>query len=264
MCKSRVEKIDFYSRILEKHMSMQVYIPADYSKSGRLPVLYFLHGRSGDENVILETEINVKADKLIENGIIAPMIIVCPRMENSLGINSLETSSEILNPLGNGRTIYRGRYEDYFIEEVIPLTDNTFKTIRNREGRYIGGVSAGGYAALHNAFRHLYMFSKAGGHMPALELEPDDEYAYFYEDMTAWKKYNPIYIVKNNDMHSDIKVYLDAGDKDEGRFYEGCSILYELLKQKGISVKYYLFSGNHSIEYIKNNMENYLKFYGVR
>lgn len=42
------------------------------------------------------------------------------------------------------------------------------------KARYIGGASAGGYTALHNAFRHQDKFSKVGGHMPALlahELE---------------------------------------------------------------------------------------------
>ena len=57
------------------------------------------------------------------------------------------------------------------MKEVIPLTDKTFNTIKDRKGRYIGGISAGGYIALHNTFRHQNMFSKVGGHMPALELK---------------------------------------------------------------------------------------------
>ncbi len=66
-------------------------------------------------------------------------------------------------------------YEDYFIKEIVPLTDKTFNTIKDRKGRYIEGVSAGGYVALHNIFRHQHMFSKIRGDMPALELRLEDE-----------------------------------------------------------------------------------------
>ena len=49
-------------------------------------------------------------------------------------------------------------------------------------------ASAGGYTALHNAFRHQDKFSKVGGHMPALLLELEDEYKSFYRDMNDWEK----------------------------------------------------------------------------
>lgn len=263
MNNSRVERIDCYSDILKKEMPMQVYIPAGYDEFSRLPVLYFLHGRSGDENIMFDINLNEKADLLIEKGEIHPMIIVCPRMENSRGVNSSTISKTMSDPVTNGRILHLGRYEDYFIEEIIPLIDKTFKTIRDKKGRYIGGASAGGYTALHHVFRHQNMFSKAGGHMPALELEWQEDDKPFYKNPENWNEYNPLYIAKNCDICSDIKVYLDAGDKDEGRFFEGCSILYGLLKQKGIEVHNHLFSGNHSTEYIKTNIENYLRFYGA-
>ena len=71
-------------------------------------------------------------------------------------------------------------YEDYFINEVIPTIDNKFKTLKNRNSRFVGGASVGGYIALHNAFRHPDLFSKVGGHMPAIELQLEKEdKAYF-------------------------------------------------------------------------------------
>ena len=68
--------------------------------------------------------------------------------------------------------------------------------------------------------------------MPALLLELEDEYKSFYRDMNDWEKYDPLYIAKHNDISSEMKVYLDAGEKDEGRFYEGGSILHNMLKKK--------------------------------
>lgn len=80
--------------------------------------------------------------------------------------------------------------------------------------------------------------------------------------MSVWKKYNPIEIAKSNNIFSDIEVYLDAGDRDEWRFYEGCSILHKILREKGITSQNYIFFGNHSVQYIQSNIQKYLKFYG--
>ena len=262
MNKSKVEKVNFYSDVLGKEMPMLVYLPEIYNSFTPLPVLYFLHGRSGNENIMFKLDINSKADQMIKDGKIKPMIIACPRIENSQGLNSSLICKEVPDPGDNNRIINLGMYEDYFMKEIVPLTDKTFNTIKDRKGRYIGGISAGGYAALHNTFRHQHVFSKVGGHMPALELELEDEDKPYYKDMDVWEKYDPIYIARNNNISSDIDVYLDAGDKDEGRFYEGCSILHKILKEKGINSKNNIFPGNHSVEYIQSNIEKYLKFYG--
>ncbi|NFO04167.1 esterase family protein [Clostridium botulinum] len=262
MNKSKIEKVNFYSDALGKESSMLVYLPESYSSVTPLPVLYFLHGRSENENVIFELDIKTKADRMIKDGEIKPIIIVCPRIENSRGVNSSLIYEEISDYGNNNRIINLGMYEDYFIKEIVLLIDKTFNTIKDRKGRYIGGASAGGYAALHNTFRHQNMFSKVGGHMPTLELELEDEDKTYYKDMGVWEKYDPIFIARNNNISLDINVYLDAGDEDEGKFYEGCSILYEILKEKGIKSQNNVFHGNHNVEYIKSNIEKYLKFYG--
>lgn len=88
MNKSKIEKVNFYSDALGKESSMLVYLPESYSSVTPLPVLYFLHGRSGNENVIFELDIKTKADRMIKDGEIKPIIIVCPRIENSRGVNS--------------------------------------------------------------------------------------------------------------------------------------------------------------------------------
>lgn len=262
MNKSKVEKVNFYSDILDKEMSMLVYLPKGYDTLTPLPVLYFLHGRSGNENIMLELNINTKADEMIKSGEIKPMIIVCPRIENSRGLNSSLICKEVSDSADNNRSINLGMYEDYFIKEVVPTIDKTFNTIKDKKGRYVGGVSAGGYIALHNSLRHQHMFSKVGGHMPALELKLEDEDKPYFKDMGIWEKYDPINIARNNNISSHITVYLDAGDKDEGKFYEGCSILHKILKEKGINSQNHVFPGNHSAEYIQANIEKYLKFYG--
>ena len=58
MIKLKVEKVDLYSNILEKEMSMLVYLPTTYNHLNSLPVLYFLHQRRGDENIMFEIDID--------------------------------------------------------------------------------------------------------------------------------------------------------------------------------------------------------------
>ena len=58
MIKLKVEKVDLYSNILEKEMSMLVYLPTTYNHLNSLPVLYFLHQRRGDENIMFEIDIH--------------------------------------------------------------------------------------------------------------------------------------------------------------------------------------------------------------
>lgn len=263
MNKSNIKNIDFYSNILNKDISINVYLPNAYNNETLFPVLYFLHGRSGNENIIYDLNINVKADEMISNGQIKPLIIVCPRIENSRGINSSLTCKNIISDVNPNITINIGMYEDYFIKEVIPLIDKTFNTINTKSGRYIGGISMGGYAALHYAFRHQEMFSKVGAHMPAIELKLEKEDKPYFNNISLWEKYDPITIAKNKNISHDIKVYLDAGDHDEGQFYNGCKILQEILESKGITTLNHIYPGHHNKEYIISNLEKYLTFYSL-
>ena len=262
MNESNVRNINFHSDILNKDMGINVYLPKGYEENNNpLPVLYFLHGRSGNENIIFDLNMKGIADEMIESGKIKPLIIVCPRIENSRGVNSSSISNEVLSPGDSGIIINVGMYEDYFIKEVVPLIDNMFNTIKTKNGRYIGGVSAGGYAALHNSFRHQEMFSKVGGHMPAIELTLEEEDTPYFKDISVWEKYDPITIAKNNEISKELKVYLDAGNQDEGHFYEGCKVLQDILEKKQITSQNHIYTGHHNGEYIISNLEKYLEFY---
>jgi len=259
MRKSRIENIKITSKYLNKEMIISIYLPGDYDDKKSFPALYFHHGRNGDENILIEAGLNTVTDKLIENQKINSLIIVCPNLDNSRGLNSSFEYKKIKDPLG--RILNNGMYEDYFINEVVPEIDKRFKTIKNRNNRFIGGASAGGYIALHNAFRHPDLFSKVGGHMPAIELQLEDEDIGYFQNQDNFDRYNPIKIAKEMEC-CDFKVYLDAGNNDEGGFYKSCLILDKILKLRDIDSQNHVYEGHHNIEYIKSNMEKYMMFYG--
>ena len=245
------------SNLLGKTMNLSVYCPEGY-ESVKLPVLYFLHGRTGDERLLQQLGMDKIADALIEAGEIKPLRIVCPNMDNSRGINSSDDYEAVVGKYG---TVHKGRYEDYLVQEIIPYVDRVFPTIRDRAGRFIGGVSSGGYAALSIGLRHPELFSKIGGHMPAIDLSFDAEDECYFADQTMWLKYDPITIAETVG-RNDLEVFLDDGKDDEGRFYRACEKLFRVLKQKGIHVQNHLLEGRHNGEYILSNLKTYLRFYG--
>jgi enterochelin esterase-like enzyme len=55
----------FYSSALRKEMGMTIFLPENQHIKQALPVLYFLHGRNGDENIMFDAGINEEADRLI-------------------------------------------------------------------------------------------------------------------------------------------------------------------------------------------------------
>lgn len=244
------------SIILDKKMNLAIYCPDGYEQTA-LPTLYFLHGRSGDESLLQWLGIDQAADEMMAAGEIEPLIIVCPCLDNSRGINSSEEYQEVEGKYG---IVHKGRYEDYLLEEVMPFIDSTFHTVNDRSARYIGGISSGGYTALSIGLRHQDLFSKIGGHMPAIDQSYEDEDESYFENEAMWLKNDPVHIAEQSTFEA-LQVYLDDGKHDEGQFYRSCDKLFHILQKKGANVQNHLFEGNHSGEYVVSNLKKYLHFY---
>ena len=248
------EKVE--SHFLGKTMNLSVYCPDGYEKAA-LPVLFFLHGRTGDERMLQQLGMDAAADALIKAGEIKPLRIVCPNMDNSRGINSAEQYRELRGKHG---VVHKGRYEDYLLDELLPFVDSTFPTILERSARYIGGISSGGYTALSIGLRHPELFSKVGGHMPAVDLSYAEEDERYFEDEAMWLQYDPISIASQS-AFENLKVFLDDGKDDEGQFYRACEKLFRILQRNGADVQVHLFAGRHNGEYVLTNLDTYLRFY---
>lgn len=258
---SELKRITFRSKALKKEMKMNVYLPKGYSNKSKYPVLYMIHGYSGNENSWMpEIKLDKKADELIERNKIRPLIIVTPQLENSYGINTSESAKVLGTPPNN--SLNEGMYEDYLCNDVVAYIDSNYSTIASRDGRYIGGLSMGGFIAIHAAFRHTDMFSKVGGHSPALWLNefPNNLDQWLYPDESIRMQRDPIYIAQSKDLKM-LKVYLDCGDKDSYKFYEGCDKLHKVLQSKGVDAQSRLNPGEHDGLYWQMNAEKYLLFY---
>ncbi|MWC30835.1 esterase [Paenibacillus sp. MMS18-CY102] len=247
-----VYRILFDSPALGKEVRFNVYLPPGYDATKHYPTLYMLHPLNGSENSVLSSVgLSAAADKLIGEGKIQPLLIVAPLLESSYGLNLTEEDAKTCSSC----TI--GNYEDYLIKDLIPYVDSHFGTIADKSGRYIGGFSGGGLAALHAAFTHSDLFSKAGGHSASLYL---DAWPDLYSTPELRNQRDPLVLAENADL-AGLSIYLDCGDQDPYRFYEGAEKLNQLLLKKQAKSEYHHSPGAHDEAYWDPNSENYLLFY---
>lgn len=245
------------SKLLNKKMAVTIYLPKGYTDKQKYPVLYLLHGAgaTGDDEMFSLLGIDDAAEKLIDAGRMQPLIIASVQIDRSYGVDSAEKPDIVT--IG-GEEMNVGPYESYVTKEAVPFIDANYSTVSSKEGRYIGGISMAGFAALHIAFRNTEMFSKVGGHSPSVEarLIP---YSLLFPTTKAIDEGDPNKLAQTQDL-SGLKIWLDCGDKDP-YCQDGTRTLQNLLTEKGFHVQYYVGSGEHDNDYWQSNLEKYLAFY---
>ncbi len=144
--------VEFYSPAVDRTMKFNVALPADYEGSEeRYPVLYLLHGLTS--NYVAWDRIGATTYA----GYFDDLIVVMPDAGNSWYINYAENEEGQLN-----------NWEDHIIEDVVGYVDENFRTIAQRVGRAINGLSMGGYGGLTLGLRHPEMFVSIGSTSGAL------------------------------------------------------------------------------------------------
>jgi enterochelin esterase-like enzyme len=155
VARGSVADVHFFSAALQGDHRYVVYLPPHYereaSRGQRFPVLYLLHGDPGKPEIFIRAgALAVQENVLLSRGRIRPMIVVMPSGKSGLFGG---TGTEWANAGG-------GPYENYVLD-VMRDVDRRFATERNRQGRGIGGLSEGGFAALNITLHHLAEFSVA-------------------------------------------------------------------------------------------------------
>ena len=131
---------DLRSQALGGELKFAAYLPKEYeSGSTRYPVIYFLHGLpSGPDGY---RSAGFLADALDRLG--RPAIVVAPQ-----GSRRPNSDPE-----------YLGAWEKAIAKELPRVVDSRFRTIRDRSGRALVGISAGGYGAMLLALHNLGSFA---------------------------------------------------------------------------------------------------------
>ena len=155
------------SPTLEKDRRAVIYTPASYaSGKGKYPVLYLLHGMSGDETAWAELGRTAQImDNLIAQGKCKEMIVV---MTNG---NAWQQSAPTHSG-GRAMQHYRNRqqgeptFEESF-GDVIKWVESNYRVIKKRQSRAIAGLSMGGGHSFNisrlypKTFDYVALFSAA-------------------------------------------------------------------------------------------------------
>ena len=126
-----------------------IYLPEGYETGEqRYRTLYHLHGAGAQESWIGYDCSGMAAamEKAVDEGIIDPMIIVCPvdPTKFSMWADSFD-----------GKTMM----SSFVIKDLMTHIDSTYRTIAEKNGRALQGFSMGGYGAALNGFKHHELFN---------------------------------------------------------------------------------------------------------
>lgn len=133
----------FRSQSLQREMAYCLLLPTGYAKSKRsYPVLYLLHGLWGSENDWL------KLTNVAEQVKSLPLIVVMPQADDSWYVNAA--------------TRPEAKYEDYVFSDLVQEIESRYRAETTRDGRFVAGLSMGGYGALKEGLKRPQQFSVVG------------------------------------------------------------------------------------------------------
>jgi S-formylglutathione hydrolase FrmB len=252
------------SRILGRSVSVCVVLPAGYDSSAprRYPVLFYLHGLFENEHSWIDRGGQEILEGLLSSGKVGEFIVVLPDAGKSFYVNSYDG---------------RDRYEDFFIQELVPWVDRTYRTLATRETRGIEGDSMGGYGSLHLAMRHSDIFGSASAQSAALiakipqPLPTEGRWGFYARILEQsfgsplkvkyWDENNPLTLAENPSRFANLRLYFDCGTDDRYGFNEGAILLDKILTSKGFPHEFHLRQGGHGWSYLTQYMQYPLMFH---
>ncbi len=190
-----------------------VYLPP--CAIGRVPAprfrtLYLLHGGGTDETQWPAIGLAQRADELIAAREIVPLIVVMPDSGNDPADPSI-------------------------VDSIVPWVDANLPSARVRA---IGGISAGGVAAMRIVARNPTLFSRLGGHSPVVDGS-------VVAGLAAWGK----------------PIWLDVGAGDDLR--PAVESLSSQLAAAGARSELQVWPGQHDRPYWAAHVADYLRFYAA-
>lgn len=240
-----VDTVNTYSQVMKKNIKAVVIKPAGYGNQP-LPVVYLLHGYGGNYGdwVNKVKAVQQQADQF-------NMLIVCP----DGGVGSWYWDSPADPSF---------QYETYVSKELVSWVDEHYKTIRDRKGRGITGLSMGGHGALYLAIRHQDVFGAAGSMSGGVDIRPfpnnwdmAKRLGAYAKEPARWEAHTVI-----NQLHlltpNSLALMIDCGYDDF--FYKVNINLHEQLQYRNIPHDFVTRPGAHNWNYWSNSVLYQLLF----
>lgn len=157
VARGKVTPFEYESRAGGGTFRATIYTPPGFSPAKKYPVLYLLHGASGDENTwVREIHADAILDNLYADKKLAPMLVVMP---SSLPVAARERAA------GAGRDA-RARtgmaFGDVLLRDLIPAVEARYPVLSGREHRALAGLSMGAGLALNAGLTNPDEFAWVG------------------------------------------------------------------------------------------------------
>jgi predicted alpha/beta superfamily hydrolase len=153
---------NFHSNFLPADRDVIVYLPPGYTTDTqkRYPVLYMQDGQNlfdGSTSFIQGNEwrMDETAQALIQSGAIEPLIIV--------GVYNTRDRTDEYTPARDPKYKQGGKADLYgrlLVEEIKPLIDANYRTLKDAQNTGLGGSSLGGLVSLYLGLKYPQVFGK--------------------------------------------------------------------------------------------------------
>ncbi|MFC5411707.1 alpha/beta hydrolase [Larkinella bovis] len=243
---SKVDTVETYSAAMKKTIKAVVLTPDSYVSGREFPVVYLLHGYSGNYADWVK-----KAPSVHQAADTYQTIIVCP--DGNFSSWYFDSPADPSS-----------KYETYVATELVNWVDGRYKTIKNRKGRAITGLSMGGHGALYLAFKHQDVFGAAGSMSGGVDIRP------FPNNWDMAKKLGPYAQYPDrweqntviNMLHlltpGSLALIIDCGTEDF--FFRVNNHLHEKMLERNIAHDYITRPGAHNWPYWTSALNYQLLF----
>lgn len=244
LCVKAQEQLIYKSKNLAKPDTTWVFKPQNYQQKEKLPVLFLLHGYSGNYkqwNKIMD------AQKYAND---YGMIIVCP--------DGLFSSWYINSPVKENM-----QFETFFFDELLPDIKSKFKMDANNV--FISGLSMGGHGALYLFIKHPELFKSAGSTSGGIQLS-DGFGKYGLGEILGnppvssdlWQKYSVTTLI--DQLKGNKKPFIfDCGSDDF--FYKSNNALKQKCDELKLNATYISQPGAHNAAYWAKSIKQQVEFF---
>ena len=241
---SAQDQLVYKSKNLAKPDTTWVFKPQNYQQKDKLPVLFLLHGYSGNYkqwNKIMD------AQKYAND---YGLIIVCP--------DGLFSSWYINSPVKSDM-----QFESFFFDELFPDIKSKYKM--DASNVFISGLSMGGHGALYLFIKHPELFKSAGSTSGGIQLS-DGFGKYGLGEILGnppatselWQKYSVTSLI--DQLKGNKKPFIfDCGSDDF--FYKSNNALKQKCDELKLNATYISQPGAHNGAYWTKSIKQQVEFF---
>lgn len=243
----------FESRALAGPMRFSIYLPPGYhaprEAERRYPAVYLLHGVGDDERAWPAFgRVEETLDAMIAGDELPPFIVVMPNGAKSWWVDSADLGGP-------------GDYGTAVRDDLATHVETTWRAVDSRDGRFVAGLSMGGFGALRLAFAHPERYRAVGALSSALwnRVEPGwkpadparmtriftGSFGEPFDPQRFLANHPRRFLPRVQNPPEPFGIYLEAGDDDGFGTQFATLELFQDLRDRQIPVELRIDDGGH-------------------